>query len=84
MNLTKLNEIANFENWWNETGSGILPEKNHDYEEHAMRVSEIAWTAASNKIELESAYESLRRIASSDWKTSGELRNIAKNALPNY
>jgi len=32
-----------FDVWWAEEGSAITPEFNHDHEEHAHRVSEIAW-----------------------------------------
>ena len=35
--------MTNFEKWWNEEGSAILPTRDEDYEEFAKRVSQIAW-----------------------------------------
>ena len=32
-----------FERWWSEEGSGMYPLPNEDQEEHARRVSRIAW-----------------------------------------
>jgi hypothetical protein len=32
-----------FLTWWNEEGSAMRPLPGHDYEEHARRISEIAW-----------------------------------------
>ena len=32
-----------FLTWWNEEGSAMRPLSGHDYEEHARRISEIAW-----------------------------------------
>lgn len=32
-----------FEKWWNDEGSGIYPIEGHDHEEHAKRISRIAW-----------------------------------------
>ncbi len=32
-----------FRDWWYEEGSGIIPLRGHDLEEHANRVAEIAW-----------------------------------------
>ena len=29
--------------WWHDEGSGMLPLPGRDYEEHARRISEIAW-----------------------------------------
>lgn len=36
----------NFEKWWDEVGSGIVPENNEDHEEHTKRVTREAWKAA--------------------------------------
>jgi hypothetical protein len=35
-----------YKNWWYYVGSGIYPLDGHDYEEHAKRVTEIAWKQA--------------------------------------
>ena len=35
--------MTNFEKWWSEEGSAMLPTKDEDYEEFAKRVSQIAW-----------------------------------------
>ena len=35
-----------FETWWNETGSGILPLPGADMEEHGKLVAGEAWDAA--------------------------------------
>lgn len=35
--------MTNFEKWWNEEGSAMLPTRDEDYEEFAKRVSQIAW-----------------------------------------
>tara|TARA_R110000868_G_scaffold386464_1_gene654766 strand:- start:59 stop:253 length:195 start_codon:yes stop_codon:yes gene_type:complete len=40
----------NFEAWWYKEGSGITPLKEHDWEEHSKRISEIAWTYGANKV----------------------------------
>ena len=45
--------MIDFEKWWHETGSGIIPLSNHDQEEHAMRVSQAAWEAASEQLRTE-------------------------------
>ena len=45
--------MIDFEKWWHETGSGIIPLSNHDQEEHAMRVSQAAWEAASEQLRNE-------------------------------
>ena len=41
-----LNSLVGFRNWWWNIGSGIGPKETHDMEEHANRISEIAWDAA--------------------------------------
>jgi hypothetical protein len=33
--------------WWESIGSGITPEYGDDHEEHAKRIAEIAWKAAT-------------------------------------
>jgi hypothetical protein len=33
---------TNFEKWWDETGSGIIPQKDDDMESHAKRVAKQA------------------------------------------
>ena len=35
--------MTNFEKWWSEEGSAMLPTRDEDYEEFAKRVSQIAW-----------------------------------------
>ena len=45
--------MIDFKKWWHETGSGIIPLSNHDQEEHAMRVSQAAWEAASEQLRKE-------------------------------
>ena len=32
-----------FEHWWTISGSGIMPKASHDTEEHAKRISKIAY-----------------------------------------
>lgn len=36
--------FSNFADWWEIEGSGILPEPGADHEEHAKRISALAWT----------------------------------------
>lgn len=36
--------MTNFEKWWSEEGSAMLPTRDEDYEEFAKRVAEIAWS----------------------------------------
>ena len=43
--------MSDFKTWWHETGSGIIPLSNHDQEEHAERVAQRAWDAASDPID---------------------------------
>jgi hypothetical protein len=40
-----------FETWWHNEGSGILPRKNDDMESHAHRVARLAWKRATYKAE---------------------------------
>ena len=42
--------MNDFEKWWYEIGSGIGALPNHDHEEHAMRISKLAWEAANKQI----------------------------------
>ena len=35
--------MTNFEKWWGEEGSAMLPTKDEDTEEFAKRVSQTAW-----------------------------------------
>jgi len=42
--------MSDFKSWWHETGSGIVALPNHDQEEHAERVAQRAWEAASDPI----------------------------------
>jgi len=35
--------MSDFETWWKNEGSGIVIIKGHDIEEHAQRLSSIAW-----------------------------------------
>ncbi len=35
---------ASFKRWWRDEGSGMIPCANHDMEEHARRIAEIAWS----------------------------------------
>ena len=42
--------MNDFEKWWYEIGSGIGALPNHDHEEHAMRISKLAWEAAYKQI----------------------------------
>jgi hypothetical protein len=44
--------MEGFEAWWHWTGSGIAPAKGHDHEEHAERISCIAWDAALASVGL--------------------------------
>lgn len=39
--------MSNFEIWWRNVGSGIHPMPSEDSEEHAKRVSALAWSAGS-------------------------------------
>lgn len=43
--------MIDFKKWWHETGSGIAALPNHDHEEHAERVAQRAWDAASDPID---------------------------------
>ena len=43
--------MSDFKAWWHETGSGIAALPNHDHEEHAERVAQRAWEAASDPID---------------------------------
>ena len=43
--------MSDFRTWWHETGSGIAALPNHDQEEHAERVAQRAWDAASDPID---------------------------------
>jgi|APGre2960657404_1045060.scaffolds.fasta_scaffold10370_9 hypothetical protein len=38
-----------FDVWWYIEGSGITPQKGHDWEEHSKRVAEIAWKHGASK-----------------------------------
>ena len=38
----------NFEQWWYAYGSGILPLKNHDMEEHGRRIAGIAFNVCQS------------------------------------
>jgi hypothetical protein len=40
-----------FDTWWDQEGSGIIPLKEHDWEEHSKRISEIAWKNGAYKLE---------------------------------
>ena len=42
--------MSEFSQWWHETGSGIAALPNHDHEEHAERVAQRAWDAASDPV----------------------------------
>lgn len=59
-----LNSLVGFRNWWWYIGSGIGPKENHDMEEHANRISEIAWNAA--KSENAELLEQLKDYITSD------------------
>lgn len=37
---------SDFETWWDETGSAIIPNPNHDMEQHAKRVAFVAYCSA--------------------------------------
>jgi hypothetical protein len=41
-----IQEQAAFLSWWNDVGSGIVPARREDREEHACRVAAWAWEAA--------------------------------------
>ena len=36
-----------FTEWWDNVGSGYRPEPGHDYEEHAHRIAQMAWSRAT-------------------------------------
>jgi hypothetical protein len=44
-----LYQLSEFEEWWYNEGSGIVPEDTEDQEEHAKRVAEAAWNMATDK-----------------------------------
>lgn len=39
--------MTKFERWWHDHGSGIVPERHEDQEQHARRVAERAWYVSS-------------------------------------
>lgn len=41
----------NFDQWWDEIGSGFRPEENDDMESHAQRLAKAAWIAAGGAVE---------------------------------
>jgi len=45
--------MSNFQKWWNDTGSAIVPLRIHDHEEHAKRVAQAAWVAAGEQLQKE-------------------------------
>ncbi len=47
-----------FETWWRNEGSGILPRKNDDMESHAKRIARLTWNRATYKAKANlAAYE---------------------------
>jgi hypothetical protein len=55
-----------FDYWWHNTGSGMIPRKDEEAEQHAERVAEAAWDAVAielNERISELEYE-IRDIAS--------------------
>lgn len=38
--------MSDFESWWRNDGSGIIPQAGHDVEEHAREVAKAAWLSA--------------------------------------
>ncbi len=51
-----------FSEWWDKTGSGILPAENHDLEEHTRRVSEVAFNEAKQGFQVYVTVESIPKI----------------------
>lgn len=41
-------KLTGFDKWWNETGSGIAPMKEEDYEQFAERIARAAWNYAQS------------------------------------
>ena len=39
-----------FAYWWHNIGSGMIPGKDEDQEQHAERVAEAAWDAISSEL----------------------------------
>lgn len=40
--------MAEFEKWWFDEGSGIIPKSNDDFESHAKHVAESAWVGGAS------------------------------------
>ena len=72
--------MTNFEKWWNEEGSAMLPTKDEDYEEFAKRVSQIAWSNGAYK-----ATEKPELVAwGVDWGKAGDISCVSIiKRLPN-
>jgi hypothetical protein len=51
----RASDMAAFERWWHDEGSGMPPRKGEDRETHVRRICEIAWSNG--------AYVAERRIA---------------------
>ena len=46
----KYADDRSFTEWWDNVGSGYRPEPGHDYEEHAHRIAQMAWSRATSPI----------------------------------
>ena len=71
--------MIDFEKWWHETGSGIVAMPNHDHEEHAERVAQRAWDAASDPIDQRLIDELWQRRTDAS-ETNARIRQLLGNA----
>jgi len=69
--------MNDFEKWWYEIGSGIAVLNNQDHEEHAMRISKLAWEAANKQICKER--DEARRMYCDQKAIDNTSKSIANN-----
>jgi uncharacterized protein YceH (UPF0502 family) len=55
-----------FAYWWHNTGSGMIPGKDEEAEQHAERVAEAAWDAVASELNerIEELEYEIRDLAS--------------------
>jgi len=59
----------NFEDWWHETGSGILPDDQADMESHAKKLALAAWIEMKERAVNIALIEADRDVAQSKEET---------------
>jgi len=58
--------LSDFQHWWNEEGSAMRHLEGHDHEEHANRISRIAWSNGEYVAERDNAF-SLKDAELLEW-----------------